>query len=763
MNKIKFNDLCLTTQVVEKPINETITTASQVNRIFVIDCSGSMHSDLPLIREQLKNKIPTLLNENDTVSIVWFSGKNECGILQEGVKVKSPIDLEKLNKAIDRYLQSICLTGFKEPIELVTELISRLEKKNPGSISTMTFMTDGYDNQWSEKEIIEVAEKVGELAAAVTFVEYGWYCNRNLMNKMAEVSCGTVLFNENFYEYDELVTNEITKKIIDKAKIEVKIVDPKDKIVYGITDDNEFITFVCDDNNTIYVPSNVNNVYYFSNDISSAIDVTSLENDNEIIADTYRILSCLTQKMKSDEIFTILKSIGEIHLYKKFINCFSKQDYTYFQRDCIEAANGKRFVEGRNTAFIPKDDAYTVIDVLDELASDYENKVLIYSDDFDYKKISAKMKQSASQPAIDKDAIIEKIKNAKTAEDLQEASNLLNQPAPAGELKFAPCDDAKKNGVSVSSLTYNENRPNISILIKVLGTVDLTVLGSAKMAGSPDKIDTFIYRNYAIVNDGVKNVKRLPVVLSEKTRKIFEENQVPFMDVVTDGFEYSIIDIQNMPIINRKMVSTVSAKEFFEKNVESLKASAIQKALKYYNEQYNEKRSATYDVLYGTEVSNWLTEIGITEYNGFAPKMEKVEPVDEYIGKSMKVGIKGCSALPSINAVIKKLDSGKALTKAEQLVHEGMALYDEFVNSSICQKSSNKDSLISTWIKDETKAIIAKNRRLIREIAGVKFSIMLGHVWFQEFASLDENSMTITVDGEDFDCTVELNDVTIKI
>ena len=47
-------------------------TASQsvevpVNHVFVIDCSGSMHYDLPKIRIQLKNKLPSLLKQNDTV------------------------------------------------------------------------------------------------------------------------------------------------------------------------------------------------------------------------------------------------------------------------------------------------------------------------------------------------------------------------------------------------------------------------------------------------------------------------------------------------------------------------------------------------------------------------------------------------------------------------------------------------------------------------------------------------------------------------
>lgn len=37
--------------------------------------------------------------------------------------------------------------------------------------------------------------------------------------------------------------------------------------------------------------------------------------------------------------------------------------------------------------------------------------------------------------------------------------------------------------------------------------------------------------------------------------------------------------------------------------------------------------------------------------------------------------------------------------------------------------------------------------RLIRELAEIKFSVLVGQVWFPEFASLEENTLTITVGG----------------
>jgi hypothetical protein len=111
------DDFNLTVQKVNQ--EKTITAPKNVNHIFVVDVSGSMHYDLPLIRKQLKNKLPSLLNENDTITIIWFSGKNEAGILKEEVEVKTLKTLDDLNNAIDRWLVPIGLTAFLKPLELV--------------------------------------------------------------------------------------------------------------------------------------------------------------------------------------------------------------------------------------------------------------------------------------------------------------------------------------------------------------------------------------------------------------------------------------------------------------------------------------------------------------------------------------------------------------------------------------------------------------------------------------------------------------------
>jgi len=52
-----------------------------VDHVIVIDVSGSMYSDLPTLRNQLKNKLASLVRDRDTVTIIWFSGRGSYGVL----------------------------------------------------------------------------------------------------------------------------------------------------------------------------------------------------------------------------------------------------------------------------------------------------------------------------------------------------------------------------------------------------------------------------------------------------------------------------------------------------------------------------------------------------------------------------------------------------------------------------------------------------------------------------------------------------------
>ncbi|EJO9115049.1 VWA domain-containing protein, partial [Escherichia coli] len=114
----------------------------------------------------------------------------QFGVLQEAVPVKKVTDLTKLNAAIDKFLQPVGLTGFKQPLEEAAQVIKRIKQNDATGVFSLFFMTDGYDNEWKTQEILNVVAPLQKELASATFIEYGWNCNRKLLSQMAETVGG---------------------------------------------------------------------------------------------------------------------------------------------------------------------------------------------------------------------------------------------------------------------------------------------------------------------------------------------------------------------------------------------------------------------------------------------------------------------------------------------------------------------------------------------------------------------------------------------
>lgn len=732
----------------------TVTTVSEkTNRIFVIDCSGSMSSNLYEIRSQMKNKIPQLTDIGDTVSIIWFSGRGQCGILQEGLEINTVTDFKNMNAAIDKFLRPVCLTGFKEPLDLVATLSKKLKAKYANSVAHMFFMTDGCDNSWTEKEIINSTESLAETVDAATFVEYGWYCNRSLMTKMAESIGASLMFSKSFDDYDGVFTSALKKKVKQSTKREVDLGNIN--LTYAFAKDgNDILTFTAV-NGKITVPDHLNEIYYFAPTSDSSMD-----DDGK-----YAAVYTLAQRMMGNEVLDILGDLGDVFLIDTFNNCFSKQDYSDFQEYVLECVNdaSKRYIRGKKANYVPAADAPTIIDALDILASTELNKFHPYDPQFKYEKISATRANAAETLTdSDKETLLEQMKSATSLEDAKAVADAI---AALGEskvaLKFIP--NEVNGGYSINSLTFSEDRPNISMLIRINGTVELP---DSQFPSLPKKFPTFIFRNYAMVKDGIKHssMTNLPIELSIES---FDELKTIG---VIDAFESHVpgkiyyLNV-NLPVVNRKMATSVSANEFFNNYVKLQKLKSSQKVLNTFKKQSFEKISEGFALIYGKDASEWLKEIGITDFNGYSPSTVKTESTDVYTAKEFSVSIAKCSSIPTVNdKLLEKVRKtpGK-MTLSESLCAPAITSYDTLLESPVYKSASDQKALLKTWLETEAKGTTATVRTLIRELAKTKFAIMVGHVWFKEFGSLDENSMTITVDGQTFDCKAELKDIEIKI
>lgn len=746
-----------------------------VNHVAVLDCSGSMYGDLPRIREQLKGRLPKLLKEKDTISIVWFSGRGQFGTLIEGEPVATLADLKDVNAQIDRWIKAIGLTGFKEPLEEVSKLVTRVGKKTPGSVFSLFFMSDGCDNQWSRAEILKAVDTAAGGLASAAFVEYGYYADRPLLTAMAEKAGGQLIFAQDFDTYAPTFESVLQKKLTGAPKIEVKIAgDTIGGFAYAMS--NGDLTTYSVEKGVAHVPEDTASVWYLSP--NSVGDLKSTNPHEVHHAAAYAALSLFSVRMQPQVVFPILKALGDVAFIEQFGSCFGKQKYSEFMDAAKTAAFDEkaRFKKGFDPNKVPPDDAFTVLDLLRLLAADDENKLLLDDPAFKYSRIGrGRVDASEVLTSEDQAEIAKLTEEMSKTKDPKKVKELADKVAAvtAGKgpgLKFS-AKDAKDTGYGLASLTFNEERPNVSVLVRKEGTVDISSRVASAPAGSklPQNFETFIFRNYTIIKDGLVNVEKLPVKVSDATWKklcpligeeALESAIGPKGGTAPDTL---IINLKALPVINRKMVQSVSAKALFELEYELCKARAAQKVYNTYKKDHFPKKSEGFEVLYGKDASTWLKEQGFTDYSGFSPKSVQAEATDFYMGKELHVSLKGLSSLPSLKEVKEKMAKNAKLTPSATLMKPYVDEVEGFLASDIYKKAADQPKVFEAWLDGQQKAATKKVRGLLFDMAQIKFSVVVGQVWFTEFKSLDENTLKVTVDGVDLEGKVEMKEVEIKI
>lgn len=777
MQTYKIND---TLALVQQPVSKNAPVAAPIevptDHVAIIDCSGSMYSDLPKVRAQLKRQLPKLLKEKDTVSIIWFSGRGQFGTLLEAEPVATLTDLKAVETAIDRWLQPQGLTGFKEPLEEVSKLADRLAKKTSNVINLL-FMSDGCDNCWPRGDILKAVETASGKVASATFIEYGYYADRNLLSQMAEKSGGSLIFAEDFDRYVPMFDAVIQKRQTGAKKIEVAVTgDPVGGFAYAFQG-GDLLTFAIEGGTKVSVPEDLKEIFYL---IPSTLkDIPGVVNPAKYTPALYAALSLYSQRMNSDVVFALLKATGDVTFINSFTNCFGKQRYSEFMDATKMAAfdESKRLTNGFNPNLVPKEDAFTVLDLLRVLSSDDENRILLDSKDFKYSRIgrgrvdsSEVLTAEEQQQIADLSAEMAKTKDAKKIKEITAKIAAVTANKPEA-LKFEA--DKNEDGYPISSLTYNEDRPNISFMVRKTGKVDLT-MRLKKDQGVPATFETFIFRNYAVIKDGLVNLEKLPVRLSAGTIRQLREAGMPIETILgvdgesdeqarvraakapNDRLVSLVFDLKSLPIINRQMVKAVSAERLFKLEYELTKARADQKVFNTYKKDKFPRKSEGFIEKYGKEAADWLKEQGLTDYSGFSPKVVQAESTDVYMGKELVVSLKGLSSLPSLKEARDKIAKGKT-TASVALMQPAIDKVEAF----LATKPSDSD--LETWLDAQAKDATGRVRGMLYEMAQIKFSITVGQTWPSEFKSLDENSLVIEVNGTKVEATLNMKEVEIRI
>jgi len=686
-------------KLVTKPIESTqpkVDVPQPTNRILAIDCSGSMSSDLPKLRTMLKNKLPTMIQPLDTLTIIWFSGRGQCGILFEGTKLDTLQDIQRVNTAIDRFIQPIGMTGFKAPLELVQDITQRLS----GDCS-LSFLTDGGENVSTKKDVLEVCKALQDKLSSVTFVEYSFYADSKMILNMAEESGGSVVLAENFTNYQESLETSFKSSVSGKK---IKLLKITAEYVIGNLPDG-FVIARPDAVGTVTLPANALSYSLFDGvgDIESVDDYGIINSNHAAYA-----VSALILRGEADKALQLAGVIGDVVLYNQVENSFSKQDYARTVDLANKIGSGSSGIlfstKPRQSNLVPDENSYNILTMLMDLAEGEGNYLDISHPDFEYNAVGG----------------------ARETAEIGEEGNT-----------FKPVFTDKSDSIKaeIKALKFNEDRPNINILVKREGTVTLP----DNKFGFGNTIESFIWRNYAIVKDGIVNVQKLPVVLSKATYDLFTQ-----LEVLNEEFKIGktfVIDTKKWPIINRSMVKPTTAKNLFDLNFDLYVLQTKQKVLgaKLEKPEVGQKFSA----LYGEDGAKFLKDYGITE-GGFSPKTVKGESVDPYMSKVLEVKLSSLSGIPKVDDVEKAIASGKKLTPSQKVMLDVIAAISGL--------------LTINEYADELKKVKKEIKELVNQIVMIKFGIIVGKKWFTDI-TIDNPTMELEYNlGKTITGTMSLTD-----
>lgn len=657
-------------EVIELGGMKTVSSKAATNHVYLVDVSGSMYGSLPKMRQHLKNIVSMVANEDDTFTVIYFSGRGQCGVVCEGVPVKDIASVTSVQQAIDRWLRPIGLTGFAEPIELAIDVAQRLDN---GKYNNFVMLTDGYDNQSNRTQVVEDARNLPSVFQSSSFIEYGWYCDRDILARMAEASGGVHVFAEGFEDY-ELTFDDAIAGAVRENLVEVNVNKRAKHAVY-IHNSNIKIVEVVD--GKVAVPETVDRVHSI---VPGDVLQKQLSEDH-----LYLIMFYAAKTDQSKLVWRCLEALGDIEMIDLYTNAFTRQELTQFTENVQHRVMNKelRFLEGKDLNYLPPENAPTVLDVLREIDKQEVVKIVVDSPDFDYVRTT---------------------RGSTTEEKLPRFISTPGQYA------------------TVTGLTYNSSRPNVSLQTLLTGTVEVP-----ENEFDLKRVPSMQWRNYTVIRDGILNIKALPLLVSNDLITILDQMHPELVDIVGDydiGC-YVVLHLDVLPVINRKMSESPDFEEFTFVMTRLLDQQGYVKGLKACLSEKDSKSEGLADK-YGEDAAKWLSSIGVRDY-GFSPVGTKsVEASDFYYATELEVKVKGLNSLPSANAALKKVKANKKMTVGEHLVYQGIQAGENLSNEEL--KAAIKAINQSIKIEQAT-------------LSQIVYSMIIGKSWFdgveEEVATAD--------------------------
>lgn len=714
------NDLFLVAQDVVKKNTKEVQVPRGLNHIFIYDRSGSMYGVLDQLCEDLKERLRTVPS-GDTVTLGWFSGEGDFNFVLKGFKITGQADYKTLDKVIDQNNTTRGCTCFSEILQDTNTVVKDLSALNNNF--ALCFFTDGYPvvSNYS-KEIAAIDKAIKAVAGKVTsslMVGYGNYYNKELMSDMASKFGGSLIHSSDLKSFPTVLQSfmEKARENEDKVLVELHALPHADGAVFSLVG-NQVNLYSVDQGAIAFSPTKgaVNTVFTLTSKAPRGMPDDNRNLTEEWTKALYAAAYIMVQKTKTDVALDILSVLGDKAIIDRVNNAFTNTEYGNVEANMLEAIGkpAARFIAGQVRNYLPKPDAFCVLDALELLTADPQAEFWPYNEAFEYKKIGVGSKVKDGYP------------------------------------KFEPDKNAR---VPLKDLVWNDTKLNLSVRARIPGTVDLPPK-EARSFMLERTFKTFVWRNYTVIKDGFLNVDRLPVSMSKETYdKLLAEGVIDKEHSRHYAGRAYVLHLNRLPVINRKIADgKTSAKQLAKNVLAELELEGQLKGLNFLRNELEPKETRGLDMNLTPEQEAFLKEQGVSR-NGFAPPVEKLEATDFYMAKEFEVKVKGFSSFPKADEVRTKLAAKKPLTPSAEPVAEGLRLGTviEMQATNSKQQLAGLDKLIASK-KDNLKAVRS-------DIQRTKFSVLLAKKWFDEFTSREDNKLT--VDGKEV--TVSVREVKVEI
>lgn len=713
MKYLKINDSLYLIQIVLNAVQAVIGKRKPVNHIFIFDRSGSMWSTLSGVIQDLVRQAEAL-PDGDTVSIGWFSSERETGWICKGLSVAE--NRGKFEALLRRYDHTLSTTCFSNILMDTANVVADL--KPVSDAFSLVFFTDGHpvvSNVTTEKSKIKgaltaLAEKLG----AAMFVGYSDSYNKEILADMSKTAGGILVHADNLKQFAQHF-QFFQQQAVNAAPRQGIKLDFKPLHDFAFTAEDGKIEMFSTEDGLVYASGE--HLYALSDKPQGSAYLVTPNRGHGVdwAGMYYSAARCLMQIGKLAEAIQVLAATGDCAAIDQVAQAYTNTECGKVEDHLRVAAFniGARWLDGRRDYnYVPAEDAFCLLDLLDILQADKEAVFLPYHESFEYKRRSRKTKTKEDYPKFKADKNVE---------------------------------------CKIGDFTWHASRLNLSLLARIPGAVDLGE--EAEKHNFAQNYKTHIWRNYSLINDGVPNVSTLPVKVSSDTMAVLVAKCPTILAAYSHDTSGPIqLDLTKLPVINQKIAKAyLNTDALCHKIYQEQEIKALLKVYKHYLDALKQAKVDKGSLL-STAQEEFLKSKGITP-NGFAPPTEAEEVADILVVKELTIGIKGLKALPKVADVVAAMEKSKKLTLAQKLMADVIVEWRK--------ESDSLDDFSKThWLEREVERLKIELATVRNYIQRAKFAVVLAKKSFDRVPKLSEAT---TVEWNDMQFDFSLKETEVKI